>query len=114
MKRPSSPAQLALIDLAASAPQAQMPKRAKGRRVPPWKLAQAVHNAVRSEELLARLAATPPPASAAEGPHAADRPHPSTAAPHTAIEWRAEALAELFEAVERAAGAGNNVRRAAG
>jgi len=119
MKRPSSPAQLALIDLPAPASQhglrASGRPRTKGRRVSSWNQAQAANNALRSEELLARLAATPPALTGAEGPHAADRPHPPADAPQAVIEWRAEALADLFEAVQRAAeGVGNNVRRAAG
>lgn len=100
MKRPSSPAQLALIDLSSGAPAAPS---GKARRVSSWKQAQAVNNALRSAELLARLAAAAGGPGGAEGPHPADRPHPPHDAPHTAIEWRAEALAELFEAVQRAA-----------
>jgi len=119
MTRPSSPAQLALIDLPPT-PATGVPARAASRRTTSWKKAQAATNARSSEQLLAVLDRLATVSHAVAQPHAAERPHPSADAPHMAIQWRAEALAELFEAIERAnpgqghEGQSNTVRRVAG
>lgn len=122
MRRPLSSVQLTLIDLPLAP--ALPGVRSRGPRlVATWKQAQAAANARSSEVLLAEIdKIAMAPLEAAVQLHAANRPHPPALAadgPPGAIEWRAEALAELFEAIERAspgeaARESNTVRRAAG
>lgn len=111
MRRPSSPAQLALIELPPAASPRESRPRARRAAQAAWRRAQAAANARSSEVLLAELERLASVAHPDPDAPVAPRPHPPAALPSTPLTWREESLVALFEAVERASA--NAGRRAA-